>query len=508
MKQGKVYLVGAGPGDPGLLTIKGLELIKQADVVIYDRLVDDSLLDVIRPDSEKIYVGKSADCHSMKQSAINQLLVKTAQQGKVVVRLKGGDPFVLGRGGEEAETLVANHIPFEIVPGVTSALAVPAYAGIPVTHRDMASSFVVITGHEAAGKEESVIAWDKLSTGADTLVMLMGVSNLAYIVNHLIENGRPPTTPVAVIANGTSPRQQTLVSTLEHIVREAEDIKLQPPAVIIVGEVVRLRQTLRWFDNQPLFGKRILVTRPRHQASRLSNLLLKRGALPVEIPTINIQPSPSNDDLDQAILNLKNYHWIIFTSVNGVDAFFHRLYALNLDARGLAKQQLGAIGTATAGALEQRGLHTDLVPGEYTSQGLLRALEQQEMTGRRVLLPRADIAGKELTRGLTRLGAEVDEITAYQTIPNTQGISQARERIQAGDIDVITFTSASTVVNLMTAIGEETGALKDIVIACIGPETKAAATRSGLKVDIVAQQHTIPGLVEAIEQYYQRRENG
>jgi len=508
VKRGKVYLIGAGPGDPGLLTVKGLECLKQADVVIYDRLIDDSLLDAACPDAEKLYVGKSAHCHSLEQEEINHLLITKARQGKVVVRLKGGDPFVLGRGGEEAETLVMNHIPFEVVPGVTSALAVPAYAGIPVTHRDLASSFVVITGHEAADKEESAIDWAKLSTGADTLVLLMSVGNLAYIVNHLIENGRPPDTPVAIIANGTSPRQQTLVGTLENIVERVKQKDLQPPAVIVVGEVVRLRERLRWFDNRPLFGKRILVSRPRHQASQLSNLLRERGALPVEIPAIDIQPPPTNDDLDGAILNLKNYHWIIFTSVNGVDAFFNRLHALNLDARWLANRRLAAIGTATASALEQRGLRADLVPKKFTSQGLLNELQHQAMKGCRVLLPRADIAGEELTRGLSGLGAEVDEIAAYRTTPHARSISQAKEKILAGEINVITFTSSSTVANLVAALGEEKAALSTTVIACIGPETKATAIRSGLRVDIIAQKHTMAGLVEAMEQYYQRRENG
>lgn len=507
MKRGKVYLVGAGPGDPGLLTVKGLDCLKQADVIIYDRLLDDTLLGAAQPDAEKIYVGKSAHCHSLEQEAINRLLIKKARQGKIVVRLKGGDPFVLGRGGEEAEALAINHIPFEVVPGVSSALAVPAYAGIPVTHRSLASSFTVVTGHEAADKDESVIAWDKLNTGADTLLFLMGVGNLRHIVDRLIENGRPPSTPIAVIANGTSHRQQTLVSTLEDIVARVEQGNLQPPAVIVVGEVVRLRERLRWFDNHPLFGKRILVTRAQHQASQLSGLLLRRGAVPIEIPAIEIQPLPVHDGFDQAILNLQNYHWIIFTSTNGVEAFFHRLYALNLDARWLANIRIGAIGSATASALEHRGLRADCTPKEYTSQGLVAELQHQDMAGRRVLLPRADIAGKELTRGLTRLGAEVHEITAYRTIPNTRGISQAKQMILAGEIDIIAFTSSSTVTNLVAALDKEREALNKIIVACIGPRTRATATESGLRVDIVARKHTMTGLLEAMEQYFQGGKN-
>ncbi|MFB0559595.1 MAG: uroporphyrinogen-III C-methyltransferase [Dehalococcoidales bacterium] len=503
MKRGKVYLVGAGPSDPGLLTVKGLDCLKQADVIVYDRLLDESLLGAARPDAEKLYVGKSARRHSLEQEAINRLLVEKALQGKIVVRLKSGDPFVLGRGGEEAEALAMNQVPFEVVPGVSSAVAVPAYAGIPVTHRRLASSFTVVTGHEAADKGEATIAWDKLSTGADTLVFLMAMGNLAYIVSRLIENGRPLSTPVAVIADGTSHRQQTIVGTLEDIVSRAEQENFQPPAVIVVGEVVRLRQYLRWFDNYPLFGKRVLVTRAQHQASQLSQLLLKHGAVPVEMPTIEIQPLPAPDEFDQAILNLKDYHWIIFTSTNGVEAFFHRLYSLNLDARWLKDIRIGAIGSATAGALEQKGLRADCIPKKYTSQGLLAQLKRHDMAGCRILLPRADIAGKELTLGLTRLGAEVDEVTAYRTTPYTGGISQAKKMLLAGQIDIVTFTSSSAVANLVAALGKKRVAMNKALIACIGPATAATATKAGLRVDIVARKHTIPGLLEAIEHHFQ-----
>jgi len=504
MRRGKVYLVGAGPGDPGLLTVKGLDCLKQADVVIYDRLLDDSLLGAACPDAEKIYVGKAAKCHIREQGEINQLLVKKATEGKVVVRLKGGDPFVLGRGGEEAEALAMNHVPFEVVPGVSSALAVPAYAGIPVTHRRVASSLAVITGHEAASKGKSSIAWDKLATGADTLVFLMGMGNLAPIVERLIENGRAPSTPVALIRDGTTPKQQTLVGTLEDIVAQTEQSGFQPPAVIIVGEVVRLRERLRWFDNQPLFGKRILVTRAQHQASQLSQLLLKRGAVPIEMPAIEIQPLPIPDEFDQAILNLKDYHWIIFTSANGVEAFFHRLNALNLDARWLKDIRIGAIGSVTASALEHWGLRADCAPKKYTSKSLLAQLQRHDIAGCRVLLPRADIAGKELTLGLAQLGAEVHEVTAYRTIPNTKAISQGKQLLLAGEIDIITFTSSSAVTNLVAALGKKREAMNKALIACIGPTTAATATQAGLRVDVVAQQHTTLGLVEAIEECFQR----
>ena len=504
MKQGKVYLVGAGPGAPGLITVKGLNCLKKADVIIYDRLLEDSFLEVARPEAEKIYVGKSAKYHTLEQEAINELLVKKARQGKMVVRLKGGDPFVLGRGGEEAEALASNHVPFEIVPGVSSAIAVPAYAGIPLTHRDLASSFAVITGHEA-DKDKSSLTWDKLN--ADTLVFLMAMGNLTPIIKQLIEKGKPASTPVAVISYGTTPKQQTVVGTLENILVRARP--LQPPAIVVVGEVVRLRDRLRWFDNYPLFGKRILVTRARQQASSLGHLLLEYGAIPVEIPAIKIKPSLASDNLEQAILDLKNYDWLIFTSVNGVDAFFHRLYALKLDARWLSNLRLGAIGQATAKALEERGIRADYVPKTYTSKGFLSGLKNYNLTKCRILLPRADIADKELARGITRLGANVDEISVYQTVANTEAISRGKEMLKAGEIDIVTFTSASTVTNLITSLGQEWQVINKAVIACIGPKTAATATEAGLRVEVVARKHTIPGLVEALEDYFRKgRKNG
>jgi len=505
-RRGKVFLVGASPGDPGLLTVKGLDCLRQADVVVYDRLLDERILGEIRPKAEKIYVGKSADYHSLEQEEINRLLVKKAQQGKMVVRLKGGDPFVLGRGGEEAQTLAEAGIAFEVVPGVSAAVAVPAYAGIPVTHRHLASSFAVITGHRAVDHEESEISWDKLSTGTDTLVFLMGVGNLANIVARLIDNGRSSTTPAAVIADGTSRRQRTVVGTLEDIVTRAREADIQPPAVLVVGEVVQLRERLRWFDNWPLFGKRVLVTRPKHQAGEFSRLLYKCGAVPVEIPVIEIKPLPVPAELDQAILNLKDYHWVVFTSVNGVQAFFNQLYALNLDARWLNGLRLGVIGSATARALEGRGLHADCVPKKYTSTGLLAQLKQYDIAGNRVLLPRADIAGKKLASGLARMGAEVQEVIAYRTTPDSDGASQAKEVLLAGEIDIITFTSSSTVTNLVSAVDKNIEMLNKAVIACIGPETASAATRAGIRVDIVARKHTLPGLIEAMEQYFQKGE--
>jgi len=505
MKSGKVYLVGVGPGDPALITVKGLEYLRRADAVIYDRLINDSLLEEASTDAEKIYVGKGRGCHAMEQKEINLLLVSKAREGKAVVRLKGGDPFVLGRGGEEAEILAANHVPFEIVPGVSSAYAVPAYAGIPVTHRGLASSFTVITGHEDPEKGKSSISWDKLGTGNDTLVFLMGMGNLAQIVNQLIRNGRPPSTPVAVISQGASPRQRTVVGRLEDIVGKTKQENFEPPAVIVVGEVVRLREQIRWFDNLPLFGKRILVTRAEHQAKELSQLLLSRGALPVQMPVIEIRPPRSWRELDRAIRNLKSYGWIIFTSVNAVDVFWKRLYALDLDSRRLADAKIGAIGPATAGALEEKGICPDYLPKIYTSQGFIAGLRRNDIAGCKVLLPRADIAGNELTDGLAKLGAEVHQVTTYRTTTATESVSQAKQMLLRGEIDVITFTSASTVNSLLAILGQQWEVIKQAKLACIGPNTAAALTEKGLKADVVATEHTMAGLVATLERYYTRK---
>ncbi len=504
MKVGKVYLVGAGPGDLGLITQKGLECLAQAEVVIYDRLLDEHLLDSVPPEAERIYVGKTPSEHTKEQTEINQLMVEKAREGKTVVRLKGGDPFILGRGGEEAEALAYNDIPFEIVPGVSSATAVPAYAGIPVTHRGLASSFAVITGHEAQSKGSSSINWEKLATGVDTLVFLMGMHNLPEIVAKLIEHGRSPDAPVAVIKEGTRPDQKTVVGNLKDIVTKVREHRLNPPAVIVVGEVVKLREKLRWFDDRPLFGKRILVTRARQQASVLSKLLYERGAQPVELPIIDILPVTNTEELNRAILNLSQYQWLIFTSVNGVEAFFQRLYDMKLDSRALDGLKIGAIGPATAKTLEARGIVPDYIPEVYTSQGFIAGLKSHAISGQRFLLPRADIADKELAQGISQLGAEVHEVAAYRTVPVTEAISQVKETLSSGQIDVITFTSSSTVSNLMAVFKEERPLMNNTKVACIGPKTVDAAKKAGLKVDIVAKEHTIPGLVAAIEDYFKK----
>ncbi len=502
MKTGKVYLVGAGPGDPSLVTLKGMECLKEADAVVYDRLLDERLLDLAPCRAERIYVGKVAGEHPRTQPEINQLLVNNAKEGKTVVRLKGGDPFVLGRGGEEAEALADKNIPFEVVPGVTSAVAVPAYAGIPVTHRGQSSSFAVITGHEDPGKVDTSLNWAKLATGVDTLVFLMGMQNLPEIVNRLLEYGRPPQTAVAVIAEGTKPLQKTVVGELDNIVTRVKEGCLGPPAIIIVGEVVRLREKLGWFERHPLFGKRVLVTRARHQAGALSRLLLACGAQPIELPAIKIESVSDTRELDQAIANLDHYRWLIFTSANSVSAFFDRLHALSLDARALKGLHVGAIGPATAEDLVNKGIAPDYVPAVFTSQGIIAGLKNYDIGGQQFLLPRADIADKELAKGITRLGGKVHEIAVYRTVPAPEAISQAKQMLEAGEIDVITFTSSSTVSHLTAAFKGKKPEIAAAKVACIGPKTTAAATRAGLKVDILAHEPTIAGLVRAIEDYF------
>ena len=501
MTEGKVFLVGAGPGDPGLITLKGLRCIQSADVVVFDRLVDSRLLSHARPDAALIDVGKVPGQGGQRQAEINALLIKNAKEGKRVVRLKGGDPFVFGRGGEEAEALHEAGIAFEVVPGVTSAIAAPAYAGIPLTHRRLASSFTVVTGSEAPDKSETPIAWDKLGQDQGTLVVLMGWEKLPGLVESLIQHGRPPDTPVALVRWGTEPYQQTVVGTLSDIVDKAAEAGLSPPVVAVVGQVVSMRQKLRWFDNRPLFGKRVLVTRTRSQASALSELLSDRGAQAIEAPTIEVRPPDDYGALDDALRRLASYDWVVFTSANAVQAVFGRLGDLGLDARAFGTAEVAAIGSATAASLRGHGLSTDLRPDAFVSEALLEGLRSRGVDGKRVLLPRADIAPGTLAQGLSALGAVVEEVTAYRTLPAEGCGERIREALSEG-IDIATFTSSSTVRNLVRALGGDPKPLSGAIVACIGPVTVATARELGLKVDIVAGEHTVDGLVDALEAYF------
>lgn len=507
MNKGIVYLVGAGPGDPRLITLKGLECIQKCDTIIYDRLVSEKLLKLARPEAELIYVGKSPERHTLKQSEINRLLVEKALSGKMVARLKGGDPFVFGRGGEEAEALASAGVPFEIVPGVTSAIAAAAYAGIPVTHRDFTSTFAIITGNEDPLKEDSSIEWAKIATGAGTLVFLMGMANLPHIAKRLMENGRSPKTPAALVRWGTRPEQRTLVGTLEDIPRKAEAAGFKNPALIIVGEVVSLRDKLNWYEKKPLFGKRVLVTRSREQASVLSEALEALGAEPLEFPTIGVAEPENYAPLDQAVSNLGSYKWVIFTSVNGVDYFFKRLRYHRKDIRELAGSKICAIGPKTREALEEYGLIVDYVPVEFRAEEILKMLQGKIAVGDRVLLPRADIARVLLPEALTGLGALVDEVTAYRTVSGEGQGERIVEMLSKGEIHVITFTSSSTVRNFVNMLGvtDFDNLLADATVACIGPVTADTARDMGVRVDLVAEEYTIEGLVSSILYYFKSK---
>jgi uroporphyrinogen III methyltransferase/synthase len=503
-KQGKVSLVGAGPGDPGLLTLKGKERIEKADVLVYDHLANRVFLNYARKEAELIYVGKEGGRHTMNQDNINRLIVGKAQQGLNVVRLKGGDPFIFGRGGEEAQELVKAGIPFEVVPGVTSAIAVPAYAGIPLTHRDHASTVAFVTGHEDPSKDASDVAWDKLATGAGTLVFLMGVGNLAHIASSLVRYGRSPMTPVAVIHMGTVAEQRTITGFLQNIAEIANREKIRPPAIVVVGDVVGLRKELNWFEEKPLFGRRIVVTRAREQASEFLSVLSELGAQCLQFPTIEVVGPESWERLDRSIQNVESYHWLVFTSVNGVRYFFDRLEFLGKDVRDLKGVRIAAIGPRTAEAIGEKGIRTDLVPKEYRAEAVVEAFRKEDLQGKRLLLPRALEARELLPLELQELGAEVDVVEAYRTIRPEGDKKSIRTLLQSDQIHMVTFTSSSTVSNFVDMFPGEPLAewMKKVPVACIGPVTAARAEERGLKVSLVAPEYTIPSLTQAIVDYF------
>ena len=505
--RGKVYLIGAGPGDPGLITVKGLRSLEEADVVVYDRLIGSGLLEKSREGAELVYVGKGPDSRAMEQDDINTCLVDRANKGKIVARLKGGDPFIFGRGGEEAQALAQAGVPFEVVPGVTSAIAAPAYAGIPLTHRDIASSFTVVTGSEDPSKADTSVQWDRLAHAGGTLVVLMGWAALEGIIGRLLREGMAPTTPVALVQWGTEPHQVTVTGNLENILEKASEAGLSPPVVVIVGDVVDLRKEIRWFDIRPLTGIKVLVTRSRDQASVLSEMLRQEGAEAIEVPTIRIVPIEDHTRLDGAISSLGKYGWVIFTSANGVDAFFERVHAMGKDARALGGLKVGVIGPATAKALALRGISADLLPSEFASEALVRALEEHDLKDTGVLLPRADIAGDELTEGLTGMGARVDSIAAYRTVPVPESKELARTLLESGSIDLVTFTSSSTVGNLLGLLDGDSYLLNGVQIACIGPVTAKAVEKAGLGVSVMAQEYTVPGLVGAVKAHFETKQD-
>ena len=498
---GTVYLVGAGPGDPGLITVRGLELLESAEVVVHDRLVDQRLVARAPGDAEVIDVGKVPGEGGGRQADINTLLVSRAKAGKRVVRLKGGDPFVFGRGGEEAEALVEAEVPFDVVPGVTSATAAPAYAGIPLTHRKLASSFTVVTGSEAPDKRDSAVDWGVLARAGGTLVVLMGFDSLPSIATTLVREGRAADTPVALVQWGSEPYQRTVVGTLAGIAEKAEQAGLTPPVVAVIGDVVDLREKLRWFDNRPLYGKRVLVTRSRDQASALSALLSREGAQPLEVPTIEVRPLRDYGELDDALSALHEYAWVVFTSTNTVEVVFQRLARLGRDARAFQGARVAAIGPATAASLLERGIVADFVPEGYVSESVVEGMKHLDIAGKRILLPRPDIQRETLRKGLAALGATVHDVVVYNTVLPEQSASHLTEILSDG-IDVATFTSSSTVKNLHALLKGDLAALGGAKIACIGPITANSATEKGLKVDILPREYTVSGLVEALKEHY------
>lgn len=498
---GKVYIVGVGPGDYKLVTFKAAECIGKADVIVYDRLVNKKVLKYARKDAELVYAGKSAGLHSMSQGEINDIIVKKAKEGKIVARVKGGDPFLFGRGGEEAEECCDNGIEFEVVPGVTSAIAVPAYAGIPVTHRDYCSSLHIITGHETPDKDGSKLDYEVLAKLEGTLVFLMGIKKLESISKSLIKHGKDKNTPVAVIEKGTTNEQRIVEGTLETIVQNCKKVQISSPAVIVVGVVAAICEKLNWFPRGKLFGKNILVTRPEGQADSLVQKIEELGGNALEVPVIAIDEYKDYTELDRALDNIGEYSWLAFTSSNGVRVFFKRMKDRKLDIRLLYGIRICAIGTATASELYNLGLNVEYMPEEYTTAALLEGLGKLVKHGEKLLLPRAYVEDDELVKGLNDSQIEYKNVPVYRTVTNWAVRDEFLGILKEKDLDFITFTSPSTVRSFMEIAGDgNVDMLKETKVICIGPVTAKAAVEHGLKVDGVADVHTIDGLLDKMVQ--------
>ena len=497
--RGIVYLVGAGPGDPGLITVKGLQALKQADVVIYDHLVSERLLDHCRPAANIIYAGKEKSRHTKSQAEIERLLIRFAKAGKRVVRLKGGDPFLFGRGGEEAEALSKARVAYDVVPGVSSAIAVPAYAGIPVTHRAVASSVAMVTGHEDPLKTDTNLNWPQLATATDTLVLLMGVGTLRVTVEQLIRHGRAKTAPCAVIEWGTLPRQRTVAGTLSTIVRQCQGARVRPPAVIVVGEVVRLRKSLKWFERKPLFGQRIVVTRPTDRVDQLANLLEAFGAEVIALPAIQLAPVESNGLFRRALHEIDTFDSVFFTSPEGIQWFKRLLAKERKDLRILQGCHIAAIGPKTAASIEQQGVHVDYQPSTFSQEGLLAGLRHRRLDGKQALILSAKGARDVLEQGLQASGMSVVKVPIYQSVMPRQFVQQVR-RVFARPPDWVTVTSSSCVDHLVAALRAARFArlIPTIQWASIGPVTSRTVRQHGGRVAIEARTATIEGLVDAM----------
>jgi uroporphyrinogen III methyltransferase/synthase len=498
---GMVYLVGAGPGDSGLLTLRGAELLARAEVVVYDALVNPDLLRLAPRSAEFIYAGKRAREHAVPQGDLNQLLVTKAREGRVVVRLKGGDPYVFGRGGVEAEDLAAAGVGFEVVPGISSVVAAPNCAGIPLTHRDHCSSFHVFTGHEDPARPESRLDWARIAGLEGTRVILMGIERLGDITGELLRHGAAAETPVALVRWGTTGRQQTITGTLSTIAKSAEEAKFEAPAVTIIGSVVSLRSKLNWFERRPLFGRRIVVTRTREQASQLSRQLLELGAEVLEIPTIKIVAPEAIGVLVEAVTGLGEYDWVVFTSPNGVTAFFDYFFKAYDDIRSLGLVRLAAVGPATAARLKEMHLRVDAMPEEYVARKVAAAIgEQETIENLRILCLRAEVANPELVAKLEEQGAIVDDIACYRTVPETEDLNGAAARFTEEGADWVTFTSGSTVENFHARFNlpEVCRRWPQMKLASIGPETSKALAALGLTPAVEAHPHNLEGLIKAL----------
>ena len=501
MKKGICYLVGSGPGDPGLMTLKGKECIEAADVLVYDYLCNPEFLRFARPEAERIYVGKKAKDHTLSQEEINALIVRLTKEGKTVTRLKGGDPVLFGRGAEEAAELAEAGVAFEIVPGITSAIAGPAYAGIPVTHRDHASMLTIFTGHEDPAKPESSLDFAKLAAADGTKVFLMGVERIEEITGQLVRHGAAPATPMALVRWATHGRQKTLTGTLGDMAQKVRESGFKAPAVAVIGDVVKERPRINWFENRPLFGKRIVVTRTRHHAGALTKRLAALGADVIELPTIRIVEPHNRMAFGELVQDCHTYDWLVFTSPNGVDAFFKMFYKLYDDARSIGGVKIAAIGPGTRDKIREHHLAVDLMPEkDFVAEGLVRAFKQHHnIENATVLWVRADEAREVIANELTGLGAIVDEAIAYRTVPEKEDNMEALARLKEDGADMITFTSSSTVEHFLDLKVPLPPGCK---IASIGPVTSATIKKHGLAVDFEAKEHTIPGLVAAVERFY------
>jgi len=501
-QNGTVCLVGAGPGDLGLVTLRAKECIENADVIVYDHLANPETLRWARDDAEIIYAGKEPGESQLSQQEINALLIEKAREGKQVVRLKGGDPFVFGRGAEEAKAIADVGVPFEVVPGITSAIAGPAYAGIPMTHRAHNSHVTFFTGHEDPAKAESAIDYAALAKLGGTQVMLMGVERLGSITSEMLKQGVRSDLPVALVRSATTGQQETLTGTLADIAQKTMASDFKAPAVAVFGEVVALRDSLNWYEKRPLLGKRIVVTRTRKQASVLSDKLRALGAHVIEMPTIRIEPPSDLREFAEIVQDAHTYDWIVFTSANGVEAFFNVFFKLYDDAREIGGVRIAAIGPATAQRVKDFHLHVDLQPDEFVAEAVAREFKKQEsIENLRILLVRAEKARDVLPRELSAAGAIVDEAFAYRTVPETRDTSGARRQLAQDGADLITFTSSSTIENFL-ALGLPWP--KGMRIASIGPITSKTARDQGLKVDVEARRHDIDGLVQAVMELFEK----